>query len=182
MPIFLIMNRQNPISSMTKIKILIGTLALIGLLLIPIWHKSPAPQQIFTTITGQQLNLQKMQGHPVIVTFWATDCPACVKEIPHLIDLYQQYHTQGLEVIAISMFYDPPSHVVAMSEAMQIPYPIVLDIQGKHAKAFNQVKLTPNTFVINAAGEIDKQIIGPFDPAALQTEIELLLRGSICCG
>lgn len=153
-------------------------LILIGLFFIITQGPIPAPQQTFTTLTGQPLKLQDRQGHPVIVTFWATDCPACVKEIPHLIELYQKYHSQGLEIIAISMLYDPPSHVVAMSKAMQIPYPIVLDLRGEHAKAFNRVKWTPNTFLINAEGNIEKQITGPFEPATMQADIELLLRGS----
>src|SRR5512137_1942547 len=64
------------------------------------------PNVTFSTITGKKINLKELSGKPVIVTFWATDCPACIKEIPDLIDLYKQYHKQGLEIIAVAMYYD----------------------------------------------------------------------------
>ena len=45
---------------------------------------SKAPDVTFTTITGKKIALKELRGKPVIVTFWATDCPACLKEIPAL--------------------------------------------------------------------------------------------------
>jgi len=67
-----------------------------------------APEVTFTTITGKQVALREWRGKPAIVTFWATDCPTCMLEIPHLIDLYRQFHPQGLEMVAVAMAYDPP--------------------------------------------------------------------------
>ncbi|MGZ4970290.1 MAG: TlpA disulfide reductase family protein, partial [Methylobacter sp.] len=80
-----------------------------------------APDVTFTTLTGQKIVLKDLRGKPTIVTFWATDCPSCIEEIPDLIDLYSQYHASGLEMIAVAMYYDPPSHVVDMTKAKQLP-------------------------------------------------------------
>lgn len=71
-----------------------------------------------------------LHGKPLIITFWATSCPSCVKEIPHLIALYEQYHPQGIEIIAIAMTYDPPNRVVSMTQEKKLPYHVVLDIKG----------------------------------------------------
>jgi peroxiredoxin len=138
---------------------------------------TPAPEVNFSTITGKQIALKALRGKPVLVTFWATDCPGCIEEMPHLIDLYRQYHDKGLEIIAVAMYYDPPSHVVAMTKAQSLPYDVALDIQGEHAKAFGDVRLTPTTFLITPDGSIALQKIGVFEPAAMQTRIETMLKG-----
>jgi peroxiredoxin len=129
-------------------------------------------QQQFTTITGATIKLSALLGKPVIITFWATDCPSCIAEIPHWRALYQRYHPQGLEIIAVAMYYNPPSHVVSMTQAQQLPYPVVLDLHGQHAHAFGDVQLTPSSFLIAPDGSISFSKIGKLDFTDLQSRIE----------
>lgn len=135
----------------------------------------PAPEAEFTTLTGDQLSLKSLAGKPVLVTFWATDCPACLKEIPHLRELYRSYHRQGLEIIAVAMYYDPPSHVVAMSRAQELPYPVALDLHAEQARAFGNVRLTPTSILIAPNGRIVQRITGAFDLGDMKAAIENLL-------
>ena len=136
-----------------------------------------APDVTFTTITGKKIALKDLRGKPVIVTFWATDCPGCIKEIPDLIDLYARYHKQGLEIIGVAMYYDPPNHVVSMTEDRQLHYHVALDLKAEHAFAFGDVQLIPRTFLISPDGLIDLKITGAFDPAEIKTHIETLIKG-----
>lgn len=138
---------------------------------------SQAPDITITTIAGKQIALKTLRGKPVLVTFWATDCASCVQEIPDLVELYRRYHDQGVELIAIAMAYDPPNHVLELSQSMQLPYSITLDITGEYALAFGQVRLTPTTFLIAPDGSIAWQQTGPFELANLQARIESLLKG-----
>ncbi|MDP2902504.1 MAG: TlpA disulfide reductase family protein [Methylovulum sp.] len=152
-------------------------LALALLWLVSLLMPLNVPDDTFTTLTGRKIALKGLRGKPVVVTFWATDCPSCIKEIPDLIAIYQQYHKQGLELIAVNMYYDPPSHVVDTASALQLPYPVALDITGGHAQRFGGVYLTPSTFVINPDGAITRRYTGTFDPVELSTHIENLLKG-----
>ena len=136
-----------------------------------------APDIHLTTITNKKISLRQLEGKTVIVTFWATDCPACIEEIPHLIDLYNQYHQNGLEIIAIAMYYDPPSHVVSMSKAKQIPYDVSLDLKAAYAKAFGHIQLTPTTLLISPAGIIIQQITGKFDIDKMKQKLNYLTKG-----
>lgn len=145
----------------------------IGLITMVGWtwqskYFTTAPEVTFSTITGKKIELAKLQGKPVLITFWATDCPSCIKEIPHLIDLYNQFHPQGLEIIAVAMYYDPPNHVVAMSKAKQIPYDVALDLKGAHAMAFGQVQLIPTTLLISPTGKIIMQKTGVLDKQRIE--------------
>jgi peroxiredoxin len=135
-----------------------------------------APDVTFTTITGQEIALKDLRGKPVIVTFWATDCPSCIQEIPDLIDIYNQYHAAGLEMIAVAMYYDPPNHVVDMTKAKQLPYHVALDLNSGHAQAFGGIMFTPSTFLIAPDGSVVKKEIGLFDVAKMKTNIDSLLK------
>lgn len=133
-----------------------------------------APDISFTTITGKKIDLSKLKGKPVIITFWATDCASCIKEIPHLIELYNQFHPSGLEIIAIAMYYDPPNHVVYMTKAQKIPYHVTLDLKAEHAMALGNVQFTPTTFLISPEGHIVMKKTGLFDLSDLKHRIENL--------
>jgi len=150
------------------------------LLIISFWFFTkqslkPAPVVVFTTITGKKIELSSLKGKPVIITFWATDCANCIKEMPDLINLYNQFHSKGLEIIAITMYYDIPSHVVEMTNAKQLPYDVALDLDSKHAVAFGKVQLTPTTILISPAGHIILQKTGLFNLEKIKKTIQLLL-------
>lgn len=162
-----------------KVKLLLSLVAvtLTTVIFLVNQPKKPAPNVTFSTIFGKKIELSKLKGNPVIVTFWATDCAGCIEEIPHLIELYQQFHPRGLEIIAIAMYYDPPNHVVEMTKAKQIPYYVALDLKAEHAFAFGQVELTPATFLISPAGNIILQKTGLFDLPKMQQQIHNLITG-----
>jgi peroxiredoxin len=136
-----------------------------------------APDVTFSTITGQKIALKELRGKPVIVTFWATDCPSCVEEIPDLINLYMQYHESGLEIIAVAMQYNPPNHVIDMTKDRQLPYKVALDLSSEVAEAFGGVMFTPSTFLIAADGTIIDKHIGTFNPEKMTSTINSLLKG-----
>lgn len=119
-----------------------------------------APDITFTTLDGEKIELKSLRGKPTLVTFWATSCPGCIKEMPHLIELYHELHAKGLEIIGVAMPYDRPDHVIEMRKRKNIPYPIALDVNGEAVRAFGNVRLTPSSFLINPEGMIVKHKIG----------------------
>jgi peroxiredoxin len=136
-----------------------------------------APETTFSTITGKKIVLSELRGKPVIVTFWATDCASCIQEIPHLIELYRQYHDKGLEIIAFAMAYNPPNHVLEFTKTQQLPYHVALDMQAENAHAFGDVSLTPTTFLIDPDGQIALQKTGLFDLTEIKTQLSTFTKG-----
>ena len=137
-----------------------------------------APDISIFTVDGKQLAFSSLRGKPVVVTFWATTCESCVREIPDLIDLYRKLSPQGLEIVAIAMDYDPPNRVLTLRKTRDIPYTVALDIHADAARAFGNIRLTPTTFLIAPDGRIVYRKIGdlPFDH--LQQDIMTLLEQS----
>ena len=139
---------------------------------------SQAPDISFNTLKGEKISLQSLRGKPSLITFWATDCPGCIKEIPHLKELHNNFSEQGLNIIAVAMHYDRPDNVIAMSKEKQLPYHIALDPLAQASKAFGNVRLTPTSFLIAADGSIIMQKIGEFDQQDMQQRIQqLLIKG-----
>jgi peroxiredoxin len=136
-----------------------------------------APDVTFMTVTGQKIALKALRGKPVIVTFWATDCSGCLEEIPQLIDLYTHYHPQGLEIIAVALYYDPPNHVITLTEDQHLPYHVALDLTAEIAHAFGDVQLIPSTFLIAPDGLIALKKTGVFVPAEIKPLIEKFTKG-----
>lgn len=150
-----------------KPKPVLGFFLAVSLLGITSWWltnaKSLAPNAVFTTLQGDKLALANLRGRPVLVTFWATDCPGCIEEIPHLISLHNQFQASGLQIIAVAMPYDPPSHVLTMVNEKKIPYAVALDIDSRHVQAFGDIQLTPTTFLIDRQGVVVSHHIGALD-------------------
>lgn len=63
------------------------------------------PVQDFTVrlLDGEEVTLSLLKGQVVLLDFWASDCPPCVRDMPALIDLYARFKDQGFEVIGISL-------------------------------------------------------------------------------
>lgn len=157
-----------------RIKIAICFLFLGGLFFFI--HPKTTPNVDFTALNGEKMSLEMLRNKVVIVTFWATDCANCLKEIPLWRDLYLRFHAQGLEIVGVSMYYDPPNHVIEFLKKNPLPYPITLDIEAKLANAFDGVKVTPTTFLLNQKGDIVWQKVGLIELSELQPKIETLLK------
>ena len=152
---------------------LLGTLAWVWLA--PTGLKD-SPDITLLTIDGEELRLASLRGQPLLLTFWATSCPGCIREMPHLIELYEELSPQGLEIIGVAMSYDKPSHVLSMRKARNIPYPVALDIHGAAAQAFGNVRLTPTSFLIAPDGRIVFQKLGEMDMSKLRNNILAMLK------
>jgi peroxiredoxin len=136
------------------------------------------PDIKLVTLDGVQLQLASLRGKPLLVTFWATTCLSCIKEMPHLIELYEELSPKGLEIVGIAMDYDPPNRVLAMRNAKNIPYPVALDINAEAARAFGNVRLTPTSFLIAPDGRIVYQKLGGMSMQKLRQDILDMLQPS----
>ncbi|MCU7939741.1 MAG: TlpA family protein disulfide reductase [gamma proteobacterium symbiont of Bathyaustriella thionipta] len=133
-----------------------------------------APQASFIDIQGNKFTLAQLKGKPVIVNFWATECPGCVNEIPLLVKMYKNYSSQNLVIIGVAMGYDPESQVREMVRQKNMNYPIVLDSQDDLVKAFN-IKVTPTTIFIGKDGRMHKRKLGEVLHNELETTIQSLV-------
>ena len=137
--------------------------ALLVLFFLSLTANKKVPEIRVTSITGEAFQLYQVKNNFTIINFWATDCPGCIKEMPGLAATYNQFRGQGLEIIAVSMSYDPPNHVLNFTQKNKIPFPVVLDIDGQIAQSFENIRLTPTSILIDKNGKIIDKVIGELD-------------------
>ncbi|HEY8085012.1 MAG TPA: TlpA disulfide reductase family protein [Methylophilaceae bacterium] len=151
-----------------KLWLPILSLLLVAGLWFALVNPDRAPQVVFTSLEGKRIALADLKGHMVLVNFWATSCPGCVKEMPQIADTYRQYHDKGFEVIGVAMAYDPPDNVLNYAKKNALPFPVSLDIEGKISHLFGDVQVTPSSFVIDKRGNVVRRVIGELDFADLR--------------
>lgn len=150
----------------------VAVLAIAGALAYALMEKPKAPAATFTTLEGRTLALDELRGKVVLVNFWATSCPGCIKEMPGMVETYNQYKGRGFEIVAVAMSYDPPNYVANFVQTRQLPFPVALDVGGEQARAFGNVQLTPTSFIIGKDGEILEQKLGELDFTRLRALLD----------
>lgn len=152
--------------------IAVAVLAIAGALFYALMDRPGAPAVTFTTLEGKPIVLDELRGKVVLVNFWATSCPGCIKEMPDMVESYKLYRDRGFEIIAVAMSYDPPNYVLNFVQTRQLPFPVALDVDGAHARAFGNVQLTPTSFIIGKDGRILEQKLGELDFVRLNALLE----------
>ena len=137
-----------------------------------------APESTFVLLNGSKVNTSSFKGKVTLVNFWATSCTTCVAEMPQIVSTYDKYKNKGYDTLAVAMSYDPPAYVVNFAETRQLPFKVAIDNTGSVAKAWDDVKLTPTTYIVNKQGQIVKRYVGKPDIAELHVLIEKLLAAS----
>jgi len=143
--------------------LLLVLVTLLVLFFLSLATNKKVPEIAVNSITGEAIKLYQVKNNFTIINFWATDCPGCIKEMPGLTNIYNQLEGQGLQIIAVSMSYDPPNQVLNFTQKNKIPFPVVLDVDGQIARSFGDIRLTPTSILIDKNGKIIDKVIGELD-------------------
>ena len=131
-----------------------------------------APNVTFTSLEGKQFQTSDLQGKVVLVKFWATNCVTCIQQMPDTIAYHNKYKEQGYDPIAVAMAYDPEPFVKNYTRDNKLPFTVTLDKDGSVAKAFDDIKFTPVSFLLDRQGNIVKRYIGNYDKAIFEKTLQ----------
>jgi cytochrome c biogenesis protein CcmG, thiol:disulfide interchange protein DsbE len=113
-----------------------------------------------TDLAGQPITLAAIRGRPVWLNFWATWCPPCQEETPILRDVYAQYKTQGLALVAVSVQETSVDDVRSYVATYGLDYTVGFDATSAVFHTYRAFGL-PTQFFIDRNGLIRTIVLGP---------------------
>lgn len=134
------------------------------------------------TIEGEETSSEAIQndGAPIIISFWATWCKPCIKELNAIHDLYMDWQDDfGVKLVAVSIDDSRNSlRVQPFVNGRSWDYEVYLDPNSDFKRAMN-VGNPPHTFVLNANREIVWQHAGyvPGDEYELYDVVQKVAQG-----
>jgi peroxiredoxin len=132
--------------------------------------RKPAPDVRFAALSGETFSTSDLRGKVVLVTFWATYCNPCMREMPKLVETHNRFAPRGYETVAVAVWRDDPRRVTQFSEAL--PFKVALDTSGTIALEFGKVRTTPTTFLLDKQGRVLARYVGAPDWARLHKLVE----------
>jgi len=121
-----------------------------------------APDFALEDLQGNTVRLSDFRGKKVLVNFWATWCPPCRAEMPHLQKFYEDYRSQGVVVLGVNLTPTEknPDRVQKFAKEQHLTFPIVLDKEGTVKNTYRVVAY-PTTFLLDTGGVIRETFHGP---------------------
>lgn len=129
---------------------------------------SPSPVVVSQDLKGQLVSTEALRGKPYLVNFWATSCITCVKEMPDLIALHEEFSNKGFQTVAVAMSYDRPDFLNQFVEDRKLPFPVIHDLDQAWAKAWGDIAVTPTTFIVDRHGNVTRRYVGEPDLDSLR--------------
>ncbi|HJN07762.1 MAG TPA: DUF2092 domain-containing protein [Pirellulaceae bacterium] len=138
----------------------------------------PTPDIASTMLDGSPFNLQERYAENILmVDFWATWCGPCVKELPILMKVAEQYADRGVALYAINQGEDVET-IQRFLDQQKWKLNVVLDQKGAVGSAY-AVEGIPQLVIIDKAGTVQSVHVGysPGIEKTLRSELDALLEG-----
>jgi thiol-disulfide isomerase/thioredoxin len=138
-------------------------------------YGTPAPNFTLETLDGKNVSLSDYRGKAVLVNFWATWCGPCKIETPWLVELQNEYGSQGLQVVGVAMDDSGKDEIAKFAKDMGVNYPVLL---GKEAvgDAYGGVPALPESFFVGRDGKITDRIIGLKGRGEIEDSVKKALK------
>jgi cytochrome c biogenesis protein CcmG/thiol:disulfide interchange protein DsbE len=146
--------------------------------ILPLLSYSQLPNVVVKDLNGNSVNLSELKlVHPIIISFWATWCAPCKRELNTIHEVYEEWQSEtGVELIAISIDDQKTINSVPVYvNGKGWEYLVLMDPNGdiKRAMGVNNV---PHTFLIDKNGNIvySHNNYAPGDEEKLYLEVKKL--------
>ncbi|MES4792334.1 MAG: hypothetical protein C4321_04520, partial [Chloroflexota bacterium] len=135
----------------------------------------PAPPIQGVALNGETIDLAALQGRPVALAFYKSNCPACKEMVPKLAPIFDRY-AQEAPTISIGVGHDTPETMTAFAEANGVHTPILLD-SSRSLRGEYSLYRVPTIFFLDPEGKVVERYNGATErlPDAVDQTFRALL-------
>ncbi len=126
-----------------------------------------------TRLDGTEMRSEDLKGKVAVVVYWATWCSPCIKEIPTLVALRNEFDKERVEILGVSVD-SPGKDLEPFISSKGINYEIARQSESME-KAFGQVRYLPTMFILDKKGKVHYQHTGLVSHDVIQDQIQSLL-------
>ncbi|MES2381606.1 MAG: TlpA disulfide reductase family protein [Bacteroidota bacterium] len=144
-------------------------------------QKQTLPDLNLKDVNGKVVNVKDYakKGKIVIISFWATWCTPCKKELNNINELYDEWKTK-YDVIVVAVSIDNARNVMKVKpyiDGQAWPFDVLLDVNSDMMRAMNVVN-PPHTFLLDKAGNVVYSHTGYLegDEFALEEKIKAIVN------
>lgn len=112
-----------------------------------------APEFTVRDLDQKAVKLEDAKGYLLLVNFWATWCPHCVDEIPHLQKVYEKYADKGLKIYSVSNEDSRDLKEFMKDEDKAMDWHVLRDPSGDAIRTYN-VSSIPALYLIGPDGKM----------------------------
>ena len=109
-------------------------------------------------LQGKKVKLSELKGKKVYLNFWATWCPTCKEEMPHIEKLYQETKDTDLVILTIDVGEDKKT-VQDFIAKNNYNFTVLLDVKGEVSQLY-QVSGIPTSLFIDTNGFLNDSVTG----------------------
>jgi peroxiredoxin len=139
--------------------------------LVPLDDPRPAPAFELSDTAGDTHRLADYTGRTLVVNFWATWCPPCIKEMPALDNLQRELLDDGVVVLGVNMG-ETVEDIAGFTDRVAVDFPLLLSLDMSAGQAWG-VRGLPTTYIVDKQGQIVYEILGekPWDDPVIVEQI-----------
>ncbi|MGE6257099.1 peroxiredoxin family protein [Heyndrickxia sporothermodurans] len=128
-----------------------------------------APDFELFTLDNTKSKLSDYRGQKIILNFWATWCPPCKAEMPHMEAFYKKNKDKNISLVSVNLtsLEKGKSKITSFVKEYGLTFPIMLDESGKIGVEY-QAFAIPTSYIIDEKGIITQKIVGPMDEEMME--------------
>lgn len=132
----------------------------------------------WTMLDGRRASPADYGGKVLVLDFWATYCPPCREETPHLIELQRRYGERGLQIVGLNVGgEDDRPKVSGFVQEFGIQYPLGYPDDAMNELYFADNDAIPQTYIFDRRGRLLKRFIG-YD-STMPAELEKVIKTAL---